>query len=100
MIRNIIIHIVLGYFGKTVFDFSINGIIWVLVISLVIQGLDMISYYRKQIKLVSRTIDETARQEKIGYIKTKAHRLKIFQLYVIKVLFYGALTLFTAYIFR
>ncbi|MFA4853377.1 MAG: hypothetical protein WC599_12740 [Bacteroidales bacterium] len=100
MIWNLLLHSVMGYLGKDMFTFSTKGFIWLIAITMLVQGIDMFRFYKKQKNLVYKTIDEKARQDKLEHMKTNAHKYKIIQFYLMKVIFYGSVTLFVAYLFR
>ena len=88
MIWNLAIHTAAGYFGSGMFTLDSKGIITCLVITALVQGIDMIRIYRE---IEDRGIVNEVGPQGIGTLI-----YKLVQTYIMKILFYGSITLLVA----
>jgi len=98
MIWNLLIHIIAGILGRNIFTFTLHGILWCLLITAIVQGIDMIriyNYHKKRIEQASPHVKE----EQVRIFR-KRTPIIMPQIYILKVLFYGAVTLVVSAIVR
>lgn len=98
MLWNTLIHIIAGILGRNIFIINIHGILWCLLVTAVVQGIDMIrvyKYHKKRVELSNPVIRE-------DHMKNFRKRAPIImpQIYIVKVIFYGLITLAIATIVR
>ncbi len=88
MLWNLFIHIIGGAVGYKIFSFQAPGLFYCLAITIVIQGLDMFRYNFNMRKRAPPFAREN--------MKGAVYLYKLAQIYVVKVLFYGLVTLVTS----
>ncbi|MBA7647449.1 hypothetical protein ES703_55221 [subsurface metagenome] len=99
MVWNLLIHIIAGILGRNIFTLNFHGILWCLLIATIVQGIDMIRVYNYHKKRIERTTLVHIREEKMRNFKRRAPIIMP-QIYIVKVLFYGAVTFAVAAIAR
>lgn len=98
MLWNILIHIIAGILGKNIFTINIYGILWCYLIATIVQGIDMIRVYSYHKKRVEQANPEL-REEQMRNFRRRAPVVML-QIYIVKVLLYGTVTLAVAAIVR
>lgn len=98
MIWNMGLHIIAGLFGTKIFIWTVTGIITCVVITCLVQVIDMLRIYRKTITRINQQPPHI-QEEKMKAFK---QRLSIIfpQLFIMKVIGYGLVTLIAASVFR
>ena len=91
MIWNLALHIGAGYFGSDFFEMTLNGILKCAATAAIIQGIDLFRHILGILKTTKGHMEPYT----MGVISWKA-----FQTYIMKILFYGSVTLFVASLFR
>ena len=99
MVWNLFLHTVIGLLGNSIFTISFHGILWCLLVTLAVQGIDMARIYRQQKRRVEQTSLEHIREEKMRNFQRRAPII-LTQIYIGKVLLYGFVTLAIAYVTR
>jgi hypothetical protein len=84
MIWNLIFQVGAGYFGSGIFEMTSKGILTCAVFTAIIQGIDM---YRFILEVGNSAMENQPRSVVV---------YKAVQMYVLKILFYGSITLFVA----
>ena len=94
MVLNLLIHIGAGILGKNIFNTSFPGILWCFLFVAIVQGIDMIRVYRYHKKRIDQAIPHLREEQMINFKR----RVPIImpQIYILKVLFYGAVMLAVA----
>ena len=88
MIWNLAIHTAAGYFGSSMFTLDSKGLITCLVITALVQGIDM--------KRIYREISARGIVHEVGPQGIRTLNYKLVQTYIMKILFYGSITLLVA----
>lgn len=98
MIWNIGLHIIVGLFGTKIFVWTLTGIITCLVITCFVQGIDMLRIYRTTITRINQQSPHIQEEQ----MRAFKQRLPITfpQLFIMKVIGYGLITLISASVFR
>lgn len=98
MLWNTGLHIIAGLFGSNIFSWTSQGIIACLVITSLIQGIDMTRLYRTTVKRINEQPDHIRDEQ----MQTFKKRLPITfpQLFIMKVIGYGLVTMASASIMR
>ena len=99
MIWNLLLHIIAGIIGRHIFTLNLRGILWCLLITAMVQGVDMLRLYSYYKKRIEQTTLEHIREEKLRIFRKRAP-VTMPQIYIVKVLFFGFVTLAVAYISR
>ncbi len=98
MVLNLLIHIGAGILGRNVFNTSFPGILWCFLFVAIVQGIDMIRVYRYHKKRIDQAAPHLREEQMINFRKRAPIIMP--QIYVVKVLLYGAVTLVAASIMR
>lgn len=98
MIWNLLIHIIAGIIGRNIFTIDLDGILWCLLIAIITQAVDMIRPYSYHKKRVDQAIPEVREKQMINFRRRAPIIMP--QIYILKVLFYGIVTLAVAGIAR
>lgn len=98
MLWNIGLHIIAGLVGANIFTWTGVGIMSCVFITCVVQGIDMLRIYRTTIKRINQQPPHIQEEQ----MKTFRKRMHVTfpQLFVMKVIGYGLITLVTASIVR
>jgi hypothetical protein len=89
MIWHLMIHIGAGYFAPAAFIWDSDGLLRTFYFSSIIQSISMIEYF-----MIVKSL-----REKGGYEQPKTiFAYKMIQIFIMKIVFYGAITMFTAYL--
>jgi hypothetical protein len=94
MIFNLLLHIAGGIFGKNLFTLTARGILTCLLITILVQAIDMVRIYKYH-----RKRSELSGPEPIT-LRNKVTLYKFAQWYLLKVIFYGGIMLIVASIAR
>lgn len=92
-------HIGAGILGRNIFTINLYGILWCFLFIAIVQGIDVIRVYSYHKKTIERTTLVHIREEKMRNFRRRAPIIMP-EIYVVKVLFYGAVTLVVATIAR
>jgi len=98
MIWNLFLHIIAGIVGRHIFTLKASGILWCLLIAAIVQGIDMIRVFKSHKKRIERASPQL-REEQMRNFRKRAPVIMP-QIYVGKVLLYGAITLIVSAIAR
>ena len=99
MLWNIILHIIAGAVGYGIFTFRYPGFLYCLAVTVVVQGIDMFRYYSR----IKKRIDESSgkvREKEMKKFKNVRGFFISTLWYIMKVIFYGLITLVSALIVR
>jgi len=99
MIWNLFLHTIAGIIGRHIFTLNLKGILWCLLITSGVQGIDMVRIYGYHKKRIELSPLEHIKEEKMRTFKKRAPII-LPQVYIGKILFYGFITLAVAYIGR
>jgi hypothetical protein len=99
MLLNHIIHIVLGIFVRNIFLWTIKDIIFCLVITSLIQGVDTVRFYLYcKNRLLAEHPDSIANGRFAAFQRSAVFKMS--QLFILKILWYSGITMLTAAIAR
>ncbi|MFX0210585.1 MAG: hypothetical protein ACFFDT_31685, partial [Candidatus Hodarchaeota archaeon] len=91
-----IIHIVAGAVGYNIFTFHPPGLFYCLAFTVVVQGLDMLRiHFTTKIRVLRSPSHKM--EEQLENLKGPLYFYKLAQLFVMKVVFYGLVTLVSGY---
>ncbi|MBS1258119.1 MAG: hypothetical protein MAG551_01172 [Candidatus Scalindua arabica] len=98
MIWNIGLHIIAGLFGTKIFVWTVTGILTCVAITCFVQSIDMLRIYRTTMTRINQQPPHIKDEQ----IKAFKQRLPIAfpQLFIMKVIGYGLVTLISASVFR
>jgi len=99
MIWNLILHSAAGAAGYGIFTFHYPGILYCLGITVIVQGIDMFRYYSKLKNRISESSGKS-RSKMLKKYKSLPGFILAVLWFLMKVVFYGLLTLVTAFIVR
>ena len=99
MIWNLFIHIIAGIVGYRIFAFQYPGFVYCLAMTVVIQGIDMFRIHYSTKKRILRESPHI-RNRQLKNLKDSAYFYKLAQIYILKVIFYGLVTLVSSSIMR
>ena len=94
MVLNLLIHISAGILGRNIFNINFPRILWCFLFVAIVQGIDMIRVYRYHKKRVDQAIPHLREEQMINFRRRAP--IIVPQIYIVKVLFYGAVTLAVA----
>ncbi|ODS32281.1 MAG: hypothetical protein SCARUB_02583 [Candidatus Scalindua rubra] len=98
MLWNLGIHIIAGLFGANIFTWTGVGIMTCVIITCVVQGIDMFRIYHTTMKRINQQPPDILMEQKKAFRKRML--ITFPQLFVMKVIGYGLITLATASIVR
>lgn len=99
MIWNLFIHIIAGIVGYRIFAFQYPGFVYCLVMTVVIQGIDMFRIHCSTKKHILRASPHI-RDRQLKDLKGSGYFYKLAQIYVAKIVFYGLVILVSSSIMR
>lgn len=98
MLWNLGLHLLTGIFGSQIFTWTFVGIIWCTILTCVVQGVDMFRIYHITVKRI-RQQPPHIQDEQMHTFK-KRSPITFPQLFVVKLIGYGLVTLVTATVMR
>ena len=98
MVLNLLVHISAGILGRNIFNINFPGISWCFLFVAIVQGVDMIRVYRYHKKRVDQATPHLREEQMIKFRRRAPIIMP--QIYIVKVLLYGAVTLVAASIMR
>ena len=99
MIWNHLLHIFFGYIGRDMLTLSQQGVLICFSITALIQGIDTIRFYSYTTKRLISERPESLYNGRLEAVKKDA-AYKLLQLWFVKIVWYGSVSMLAAAIFR
>ena len=99
MIWNHLLHILFGFFGHNLLTFSKEGLLICFAIAAVVQGIDTMRFYSYSKKRLMAESPSSIHNGHLDAVKKDAP-YKLFQLWLLKVAWYGSVSMLVAALFR
>ncbi len=99
MIWNHLLHILFGFLGHNLLTFSKEGLLICFSITAVVQGIDTMRFYSYSKKRLMTESPESIQNGHLEAVKKDAP-YKLFQLWLLKVAWYGCVSMLVAALFR
>jgi hypothetical protein len=99
MIWNHLLHAFFGFFARDILIFSRKGFLICFAITAVVQGIDTIRFHFYSTQRLIREVPDAIHDGRLEAVKKDAI-YKLPQLWLVKVLWYGSVSMFVAALFR
>lgn len=99
MIWNHLLHILFGFIGRNLLTLSKEGFLICFSITAVVQGIDVIRFHNYSIKRLMTESPDSIHNGHLEAVK-KGAPYRLVQLWLIKVIWYGSVSMLVAHIFR